>query len=51
MFRKDSHRTYSIIINNKEDGKIIIEPTPPGKFRDGAKPPDDKFIKEHCMEI
>ena len=47
MFHKDSHKTYQVIINNKVDTPLIIEPPIPGKYRDGAKPPRVEHIKEN----
>ena len=48
---KDNYETYIVVINNKAESPIVIAPTSPGKYRDGAKPPNQEFIREFRREI
>ena len=51
MIHGDSNKEYHIVINGKEDAKVIIPSKSTGKLRDGAEPPTETRLASHGKEL
>ena len=51
MLRGDSNQTYHVIVNGKEESKIIIPARTTGKLREGAEPPSEAQVATKGKDI